>query len=161
ADSQLLTIRELTRAVQTVRDLLPERRERADSIPQPPQVGIVARLFGVGRLAEYQRRLAQYTKSQRISPAEAQTESSAQISRILESALAGLSMGSQRMERILRQFELEPISTIGQQFDPERMEAVEVVAGSDRQTGEVVGELRRGYQWKGKVFRFAQVRVAK
>ena len=44
---------------------------------------------------------------------------------------------------------------------PERMEVVEVVSDSDRPSGEVVGEVRRGYLWRGCVFRYAQVRVAK
>ena len=38
---------------------------------------------------------------------------------------------------------------------------VEAVAGSDRPGGEVLDEVRRGYLWKGRIFRFAQVRVAK
>ena len=46
-------------------------------------------------------------------------------------------------------------------FDPEQMEVLEVVADSGRPSGEVVEEVRRGYLWKDRVFRYAQVRVAK
>jgi molecular chaperone GrpE len=40
------------------------------------------------------------------------------------------------------------------------MEALEIVASSGRPSGEVIDEVRRGYVWRGRVFRFAQVRVA-
>ena len=41
------------------------------------------------------------------------------------------------------------------------MEVVEVVPGPGRASTEVIEEVRRGYRWRGRVFRFAQVRVAK
>jgi molecular chaperone GrpE len=80
---------------------------------------------------------------------------------VLASILTGYTMSLQRIERALRQHGLEPITAVGQPFDPERMEVLEVVADSGRPSGEVVGEVRRGYLWRGRVFRFAQVRVAK
>jgi molecular chaperone GrpE len=69
-------------------------------------------------------------------------------------------MSLQRVERALRQHGLEPILTLGQPFDPERMEAIDTAEGTGR-PGEVVEEVRRGYLWNGRVFRFAQVRVAR
>ena len=41
------------------------------------------------------------------------------------------------------------------------LEALEVEVDPDRTRTEVIEEVRRGYMWKGKIFRFAQVRVAK
>jgi len=38
---------------------------------------------------------------------------------------------------------------------------VEAVLDSGRPAGEVIEEVRRGYLWNGRVFRYAQVRVAK
>jgi molecular chaperone GrpE len=81
--------------------------------------------------------------------------------RLLGSVLTGYTMSLQRVERALRQHELEPIESVGRPFDPERMEVLEVVHDSGRPTGEVVEEVRRGYLWRGRVFRYAQVRVAK
>ncbi|MBI1917737.1 MAG: nucleotide exchange factor GrpE, partial [Planctomycetes bacterium] len=46
-------------------------------------------------------------------------------------------------------------------FDPERMEVLEAVANTGRPPAEVIEEVRRGYLWRGRVFRFAQVRVAR
>ncbi len=56
---------------------------------------------------------------------------------------------------------MEPIAAIGEPYDPELMEAVEAVRGSGRPSGEVLDEVRRGYLYQGRVFRYAQVRVAK
>ena len=70
-------------------------------------------------------------------------------------------MSRRRIEHALQQHGLKPIRTVGKPFDPERMEVLEVVNDSGRPAGEVVGEVRRGYLWRGRVFRFAQVRVAK
>jgi molecular chaperone GrpE len=169
ADYQLLTIREMTRAVQTAMGLLPQQLDEAnsgeppasDELPQAPAGGFFARLFGVSRLTEYQRQLALHQQSrQHEAPSTLPAQTINQIGRILESALAGLDMGLQRMDRAMRQFGLEPILCVGQPFDPERMEVVEVVADSDGPPGAVIDEVRRGYVWKGKVFRFAQVRVS-
>jgi molecular chaperone GrpE len=80
---------------------------------------------------------------------------------LLDSVLTGYAMSLQRVERALQQHGLEPIAAVGQPFDPEQMEVLEVVTDSGLPAGQVVEELRRGYLWRGRVFRFAQVRVAK
>jgi molecular chaperone GrpE len=77
------------------------------------------------------------------------------------SLAAGYAMSLQRLERSLSQHGLEPMATVGETFDPEQMEVVEVTTGSGRPNGEVLEEVRRGYLWNDRVFRYAQVRVAK
>ncbi len=69
-------------------------------------------------------------------------------------------MSLQRVERVLQQQGLETIPCVGAAFDPELMEVLEAVSGSGRPAGEVLEEVRRGYRWNDRVFRFAQVRVA-
>lgn len=81
--------------------------------------------------------------------------------RLIDSLVTGYAMSLQRVERALQQHGLEPIPSVGQPFDPERMEVVEVISQTDRPAGEVVEEARRGYLWRGRVFRYAQVAVAK
>lgn len=83
------------------------------------------------------------------------------LRQLLGSLLTGYTMSVQRLERALEQSGLEPIPAVGQPFDPERMEAVAAVADSGRPAGEVVEEVRPGYQWRGRVFRYAQVSVAR
>ena len=79
----------------------------------------------------------------------------------LASAADGYSMSQRRIERALPQLGLEPITCLGEPFDPEKMEVVDTVADSDRPDGTVVEEVRRGYLWNRKLFRFAQVKVSK
>jgi molecular chaperone GrpE len=79
----------------------------------------------------------------------------------LAAALTGLEMTARRVERALARHDLEPIEVHGRAFDPETTEVLEVVAAEGRPAGEVVEEVRRGYRWRGRVFRYAQVRVAK
>ena len=83
------------------------------------------------------------------------------IRTMLDSLFTGYTMSLRRVERALQQHGLEPMLCVGRPFDPEQMEVVEAVAGSGRPAGEVLDEVRRGWQWNGRVFRFAQVRVAK
>jgi molecular chaperone GrpE len=75
--------------------------------------------------------------------------------------IAGYQMSLNRVDRVLEQFNLETIPAVGATFDPELMEAVEVVGDSGRPAGEVVEEVRRGYMRGEIVFRYAQVKVAR
>jgi molecular chaperone GrpE len=88
-------------------------------------------------------------------------ENSARVRQMFASLVTGYTMSLQRVERALRQHGLDAIPTTQARFDPERMEVVEAVADSGRPAGEVIEEVRRGYLWNGRVFRYAQVRVAK
>jgi molecular chaperone GrpE len=88
-------------------------------------------------------------------------QAAARTREFLDSVITGYTMSLQRVERALWQYELEPIPSVGEPFDPERMEVLEAVGGSGRPPGEVLDEIRRGYLWHGRVFRCAQVRVAR
>jgi molecular chaperone GrpE len=83
------------------------------------------------------------------------------VCRAVDSVLAGYTMSAQRLERTLEQLGLEAISCRGELFDPETMEVVEAVGGTGLRSGEVIEEVRRGYLWRGRVFRYAQVKVAR
>jgi molecular chaperone GrpE len=83
------------------------------------------------------------------------------LKQLLDSVLTGYRMSLQRLERALEKAGLEPIPCIGQPFNPEQMEVVAAVADSGRPQGEIIEEVRRGYLWRGRVFRYAQVSVAK
>ena len=110
---------------------------------------------------QQQRNLAE---NQKAAAEKVEREASALCDRIhqtVQSILTGYGMSLQRLDRAIQQHELEPIPVVGEPFDPERMEVLEVVADSERPSGEVVEEIRRGYLWHGKVFRFAQVKVAR
>lgn len=130
--------------------------------PKPPS--FLARLFGVEApaaglrpaLEEAHASLKRYQQRQ-----EEMAQAAERVRQLFDSIVTGYTMSLQRVERALRQHGLEPIHCVGQPFDPEQMEVVEVVNGTDRKANEVIDEVRRGYLWNGRVFRYAQVRVAK
>jgi len=88
-------------------------------------------------------------------------ETAEQVRLLIESVLQGYTMSLQRVERALRQHGLEPIPAEGQPFDPEQMGVVEAVRDTGLPAGQVVQVVRPGYRWHGRVFRYAQVSVAK
>jgi molecular chaperone GrpE len=79
---------------------------------------------------------------------------------MLDSLVTGYTMSLQRVERALEQLGLTRMESTGA-FDPERMEAVEVVTDTTRPPGHIVEVVRPGYLYRGRVFRFAQVSVTR
>jgi molecular chaperone GrpE len=151
ADALLVAEREVRRVTE---EILPDLDRLAPvSEPEPARPSFWARLFG--------RRQARPADAQREEQARQTQENLEHVQSMLGSLLTGYTMSLQRVERALEQHELERILCVGGPFDPEQMEVVEVVANSGRDAGEVVEEVRRGYLWRGRVFRYAQVRVAR
>lgn len=62
-------------------------------------------------------------------------------------------------EQFLKSAEVEEIKTIGQQFNPELHEAVSSEASAEA-TGQIIKEIRAGYQFKDEVIRPSQVVVS-
>jgi molecular chaperone GrpE len=65
------------------------------------------------------------------------------------------------LDDLLFQFQVQPIECEGRQFDPRRMNAVDVEETDRAEEGTVVAVYRTGYEWNGELFRPAQVRVAR
>lgn len=72
----------------------------------------------------------------------------------------GVQMIYRQMQDVLRRRGLEPIDTVGQDFDPNIHEAVAYEPAEGRREGEIIGELRRGYRIGDRLVRPAMVRVA-
>ncbi|MFZ5631214.1 MAG: nucleotide exchange factor GrpE [Bacillota bacterium] len=77
-----------------------------------------------------------------------------------EQLLAGVEMIKRQLEDVLAREGLEPIPTVGEQFNPEIHEAVMTEKSEDYPENTITGELRRGFTLKGKVIRAAMVKVA-
>jgi molecular chaperone GrpE (heat shock protein) len=84
-----------------------------------------------------------------------------QVQQFFASVVTGYTMSLQRIDRALQQHDLEPMICVGEPFDPECMEVVEVVNDPGRSGTEVLEEVRRGYRWHDRLFRCAQVRVSR
>lgn len=65
----------------------------------------------------------------------------------------------QQLQAYLQALELQPVPTVGLEFDPATMEAVETVTDKSRASGHVATEVAKGYLYQGQVLRPAQVKV--
>lgn len=176
-DALSLANREITRLRDSV---LPELQtalgDESETEPAPefmppalPRLSWWQRLLGATdtssawheAVTRYQERCheqGQRERDRQVSRTSAATE---RVRRALNGVIIGYTMGLQRVERALESHGLAAIVTVGEPYDPEQMEVVEAVAESGYMSGEVVEEVRAGYLWNGRVFRCAQVRVAR
>ncbi len=79
----------------------------------------------------------------------------------IQSFRKGVEMIKRQFEDALAQLGLEPIESLGKEFDPAVHEAVEQDFASGEPENTVVAELRKGYRLRGKVIRPAMVKVSK
>lgn len=73
----------------------------------------------------------------------------------------GVDMISKQLHGLLETKGLNRIQSIGQPFDPHKHEAIEVVAGDDKEADIIVEELQPGYALNGRIIRPAKVKVLK
>ncbi len=72
----------------------------------------------------------------------------------------GIEMILKQLIEVLKKHGLEEIQAIGEKFNPELHEAVEM-AESDEEEGIVIEEIQKGYKLNGKVIRTSKVKVSK
>jgi molecular chaperone GrpE len=152
------------REVQRLQAQLPAGPDTATDLPAPPNVSVQlplwARWLGLGATVEAAVAPLRDWTRQAVARLTA-ADNASRLRQMVDAILVGYDMSLQRLERTLRQSGLETIPAVGQPFDPETMEVAEVVRDPARTTTEVIGEVRPGYLWRGRLFRFAQVRVAR
>jgi molecular chaperone GrpE len=78
-----------------------------------------------------------------------------------ESFLEGYRLIHKRLRRALASEQVTHIACEGHPVDPELMTVIEVVDEPRDQPGTVAKELRRGYTWRGRVIRFAEVQAVR
>jgi molecular chaperone GrpE len=72
----------------------------------------------------------------------------------------GVELIYQRFSDLLKKAGLEPIETQGRRFDPNVHEAVQREHTEEAEDQAILGELQKGYNFKGKLLRPAWVKVA-
>jgi molecular chaperone GrpE len=77
-----------------------------------------------------------------------------------EQLRTGVELIVKQMEEALRNLNVQPVETVGTQFDPRVHEALEMVEKPDVPDHQVFEEVRRGYRVKERLLRPALVRVA-
>jgi molecular chaperone GrpE len=73
---------------------------------------------------------------------------------------AGILAIYRQLQRLLDQYGVAQLESIGQPFDPELHEAIGVVQAPGVEPGTVVEQARPGYTWDGALLRPAKVLVA-
>lgn len=73
---------------------------------------------------------------------------------------AGVEMILRQMEDALRGLNVQPVETIGSQFDPRIHEALGTIETREFPDHQVLEEIRRGYRLRDKLLRPALVRIA-
>ena len=77
-----------------------------------------------------------------------------------EQLRSGVELIVKQMEEILRQLQVQPVATVGEEFDPRHHEALGTVERDDLPDQHVAEEIRRGYKLRERLLRPALVRVA-
>ena len=77
-----------------------------------------------------------------------------------EQLRTGVELIVKQMEEALRSLSIEPVPTVGVEFDPRVHEALDMVEREDVPDHQVIEEVRRGYRIKERLLRPALVRVA-
>ena len=76
-----------------------------------------------------------------------------------EQLRSGVELIVKQMEEILRQMQVTPVATVGEEFDPRYHEALGSVERDDLPDHLVAEEIRRGYKMRDRLLRPAMVRV--
>jgi len=157
-----LAAREVKRIGEGIVVVLTQMNRQTPALPQPTptlaSASFWSRWFGKRSATTVPDAAA--TRDEHANAVEVEPATD-RVQQLVDSILTGYAMSLKRIDHSLEQVGLEPLPCVGEAFDPERMEVVAAVADSGCRDGEVVEEVRRGYFWKGRVFRFAQVSVAR
>ncbi|MFV1967654.1 MAG: nucleotide exchange factor GrpE [Pirellulaceae bacterium] len=78
---------------------------------------------------------------------------------IFDSLLEGYDLIQTRLQRTLDEQTIIRMQCVGRQVDPNSMTVIDTINDPSRPPGLVVEEVRPGYYWKTKVFRFAEVKA--
>ena len=80
---------------------------------------------------------------------------------LFDSFQEGYGLIQKRLRRVMASEQVNRIPCEGRIVDPELMTVLEVVDLTDRDRGTVIKELRKGYTWRGRVIRYAEVQAVR
>ncbi len=78
-----------------------------------------------------------------------------------ENLLVGVKGTARSFEQALMSVGVEPVQSVGELFNPEIHEAVDIAESDEEDEGKVTKEYSRGYTYKGRLLRPARVQVGK
>ena len=81
------------------------------------------------------------------------------VNRSIHSLQSGFSSISEQYEKILDQIGLKRCANVGDSFDSDFHEAVEVIDNRDMEDGVVIEVLEEGFRYNNKIINYAKVKV--
>ena len=78
-----------------------------------------------------------------------------------EAVMEGIKLVQKEFHKVLEEYGVKKIETVGKEFDPNMHEAVMAVDTEEVPDDQIVEEVRSGYLLNGRLLRPAQVKVAK
>lgn len=78
-----------------------------------------------------------------------------------EHVIEGIKLIHRKLSEVLKEQGLERIQSVGEKFDPNLHEAVNVASHDHLEDGDVIEEWRKGYKFRDRLLRPAQVTVNK
>jgi molecular chaperone GrpE len=78
----------------------------------------------------------------------------------IEQLRAGVQLILKQMDEALRSLNVQPVESVGEQFDPRIHEALGSIETLEHPDHQVLEEIRRGYKLRDKLLRPALVRIA-
>lgn len=82
-------------------------------------------------------------------------------SEAFESFYQGIKLIDQQIHDLLEQEGLKEFNSQGEEFDPNRHDAMLVIETDEHEPGTVLDEIERGFAYRGKVLRHARVTVSR
>jgi molecular chaperone GrpE len=82
------------------------------------------------------------------------------VEKNLESLVEGVQLTLKSLQSSLEKFEVKPIDSVGQPFDPNKQEALTMEASDTVPASHVISEFERGYFYKDRLLRAAKVIVS-
>ena len=82
------------------------------------------------------------------------------VSTKLESMLEGLDLTQKGLVGTLEKFGVEPLDAVGQEFNPDEQDALTMENSNEVPANHVLREFAKGYRFKDRVLRHAQVVVS-
>ncbi|MGL4422766.1 MAG: nucleotide exchange factor GrpE [Gemmataceae bacterium] len=109
----------------------------------------------------WSRKVTVATVAAAVVPTEIDTHQRKKFEAQCASVADGYTLSLRRLNQLFHQFEIEPIDPLGKPFDPDTMEAIELVTDPSLPPGHVAQVMRRGYRSTERLLRTAQVRVVR
>lgn len=150
-------LKEKLKECQKVRDeyLASWQRERADFLNykkgELERVAELVKYADTGIILKILPILDNFEKAEQEIPLEKQKD------KLLE----GVLQIKRQFKDFLKNQGIEEIKTVGENFDPNFHEAVEMADSKEGESGKVIEEVKKGYKLQGQVIRPAKVKVSK